>query len=232
MSESIRQAGGVSIELPTLAIEPTPTTWLTQCPSLSSVQQAIFVSPNAVRYFYMELYQSKIHWPSNIQVTAIGQGTAQALKSLGITINHGPSIPDSEHVLALSSLQDIAQQTILLIKGQGGRELISTTLRSRGADLQPIMVYRRTLPEKNEEYTYSLWHDDAVDIILVTSQQAMQNLFVLFGELARTWITTKPCLVISQRLAEAASAFGIQTVIISRYEDILTTLEGFKHDYR
>lgn len=225
---AIHRAGGISIEFPTLEIRPTSSNWLKKIPLLASVDQALFISPNAVHYFFKALHAAKYLWPTRIEVTAIGQGSAQALAYYGVTTHHIPSVSDSEHLLSLESLQRISHQTIFLIKGEGGRDVIEKTLSSRQANLEIINVYHRTLPEKDEKYSNSLWREDAVDIILFTSQEAMQNLFVLFGKQAHAWIITKPCVVISQRLAEIATTLGMQTVIISNYDALLTTLEGLK----
>ena len=232
LSNAIFEAGGVSIELPTLEIKESSNNWIDSLPRLELIQQAIFISANAVNYFFTKLSQDKVIWPPNIQITAMGQGTAKALQSFDLSAHHVPEVADSEHILALDHLQNIQHLPILLIKGQGGLGLIDENLRFRGADLHTIEVYYRALPLKNEEYTYSLWHDDRVDIIIFTSQQTMLNLFELLGANAHSWIIDKPCLVISQRLAMTAASLGIKNINTCHYNDILTTLEGFKHDYQ
>lgn len=173
-------------------------------------------------------------WPASIQITTVGHATAAALSTWGLRAHHTPSIADSEHLLKLDILQKIKNQSILLIQGQGGRPLIADTLRLRGAHLISLAVYRRELPALKQEYIDSIWQDDAVDIILFTSQESMQNLFTLFADAGRAWIQNKPCLVISERLAEAASILGIQTIISCRHDDIASALfeykKGLTHD--
>ncbi len=83
------------------------------------------------------------------------------------------------------------------------------------------------MPKLNSGQLYSLWHNKAVDIILFTSQQAMHNIFTLFGEDAHAWLCSVPCLVISERLKNEAALLGIQTIIVSTPETILTTLYEF-----
>ena len=107
---------------------------------------------------------------------------------------------------------------------------ITKTLLARGANLISVNVYRSILPNTEQKFIHSLWHDDQVDIILFTSQQAMHNIFTLFGEAARVWLCSKPCLVISERLAEAAFTLGMRTIIVSRYDTILNTLEQYNKD--
>jgi len=225
LSYAIQNAGGISIELPTIVIEPLRPDWLKTLPDLSDVDHAVFVSANAIKYYFLAAKQ--LVWPSSITVTAIGQASADELTTRGIPIHHTPIDADSEHLLRLDHLQQIQNQTVMLIKGEKGRPLIEKTLRSRGADVIPVAVYRRELPKTNSLQTNLLWHDNAVDIILFTSQQSMYNLFTLFGEKARDWLCSKPCLVISERLAESASQLGMQTIIVCRHHSLLNTLEQY-----
>jgi len=227
LSLAIETAGGVSIVLPALAIEPTTDNWFKNLPDLNHIHQIIFISTNAVNYFYSSLALKKINWPTSIQTMAIGRACANTLIKWNIRIDGVPSIADSEHLLNLDLLQDINNKTIVLVKGEGGRENIADTLLERGAHLIPLVVYRRTLPQSGRQKAFELWQDDAVDIILFTSQQAMQNIFTLFGKDARLWLCNKPCLVISERLAYAASMLGMQTIIVSQHDAILSRLNDY-----
>ena len=230
LHQAICDVGGVSIDLPALTIEPTANEWLKNLPNLNHINQAIFISSNAVTYFYLALEQKQLTWPATINTTAIGNTTAATLAKWQIHVDHVPSIADSEHLLQLNPLQHVKNQTILLVKGEGGRMDITKTLLARGANLISVNVYRSILPNTEQKFIHSLWHDDQVDIILFTSQQAMHNIFTLFGEAARVWLCSKPCLVISERLAEAAFTLGMRTIIVSRYDTILNTLEQYNKD--
>jgi len=223
LTQSIQAAGGVCLELPALCIEPTTIDWLKHMPDLTRVNQAIFISTNAVHFYFDTLEQQRITWPQTIDVIAIGKASALALAEYDIKISQLPTAADSENLLLLETLQQVKDKIVLLIKGEGGRPIIADTLLARGALLTSLSVYRRGLPEIPATYINSIWQDDQVDIILFTSQQAMHNLFILFGD-ALPWLCSKPCVVISKRLAEEASSLGMQTVLISRYDTLLNSL--------
>lgn len=230
LSQAIHDAGGIAIDLPMLSISPSLLTWCAQMPPLTKVEKAIFISPNAVKYFFKGLAHNQITWSNNIEVIAIGQGTNEALVKQGVRVDHLPDKADSEHLLKLAALQEIAHQTILLIKGEGGLPTIETTLCARHAQLIPLLVYHRKPPQHNQTNINSLWQEDAVDIILFTSQESMHNLYYTFGASGQKWLCSKPCLVISPRLVKSASALGIKTIINCAYQEILQTLKGFVHD--
>lgn len=224
LSETIRAAGGVVVECPTLQIESTGESWLNVLPNLNSVNFALFISPNSVQFCFKILQQKNITLPESIKIIAIGQGSANALTNLGIDVCTIPEHPDSEHVLAIPSLQRISKQTVLLFKGEGGRTVIEQGLKQRGADVINLCVYKRIVPEVPKQLLKSIWHNNLVDIILITSEQSLHNLFALFGEDARSWLQSKVCLVLSDRLAKTAQSFGIKKIIISRPETIMNAL--------
>ena len=222
------KAGAIPVELPMLGIEATPLNWTAQMPIITNIQTALFISPNAVLHFFNAIPPTS--WLPSINTIAMGQGTAQALIARSITVHQTPACADSEHLLALNTLEHINNQTILLIKGEGGRPLIQQTLAQRGAKVTALAVYRRTVPNIHKKYLHALWHEDAVDMIFMTSQEAMQNLFTLLGEDARPWLCSKPFLVLSQRLANIASEYGIKDIVISDYHTLSKTLEEYTNE--
>ena len=224
LNQAIIDAGGEAIAFPTIAIEPIPTaSWLTDLPSLDTVSQVIFTSSNAVHCFFAGLTKQR-PWPEKIRVVAIGHATAQALEQHHIPVHFIPHHANSESLLELDSLQELNQEALFLIKGEGGRTLIPEVLATRGAIVSVINVYRRILPQFNPIELTQLWQNDAIDMIVFTSQEAMQNCFDLFGEQARAWLQKKPCVVISPRLAEAARLLGMKNIITATPETILTTI--------
>jgi uroporphyrinogen-III synthase len=224
LSQNIRDAGGIAIELPTLEIKATNPDWITSLPNLTKIDQAIFISANSVHYCFTQLNQLHIEWPSSIKVIAIGQGSASALHKFNIQVSAIPDVPDSEHLLALNTLQQAENQNVLLFKGEGGRPLIEEQLIQRGANLSIFKVYQRIMPKVNRQFIKSIWRDDLVDIILLTSEQSLHNLFELFDKEAHDWLRNKTWLIISERLTHIASSLGINTILVSHPNRMISTL--------
>lgn len=224
LSNAIQNAGGISLELPLLNITPSTEIWEKKLPPHEQIQKAIFVSPNAVNFFFAQVDQTT--WSDTIQTFTLGQGTAQALKQHNITPKPGLNQTTSEQLLRHDALQNIQQQNCLLIKGNNGRPLLESTLTARGAQVLSLEVYQRSKPSYDQATLQAIWQEDAVDIILITSETALQNLFALFGENAQDWLYHKPCLVISERLYQAAQKQGIKTIIVSPYKKIIEALSA------
>jgi len=53
---------------------------------------------------------------------------------------------NSEALLAMPELAQVNGQRFLIIRGQGGREELANVLRSRGASVDYLDVYKRVMP--------------------------------------------------------------------------------------
>lgn len=219
----LEQAGATVIHIP--ALEIVSLEFMHLLPNLSTVSCAIFISANAVEYFYQSVFANMIAWPQHIKIVAIGQATAEKLSMYNLVANCVPLIANSENLLNLPELQLIDQEEILLIKGVGGLNLIMPILTKRGAHVIALDVYQRIMPAYNAKLIKQIWQQDTIDIILFTSQEAIYNIFTMFGDRAKSWLQNKACIVISERLALSAQAMGIKSVIVCKLSKIIQTLQ-------
>lgn len=226
--KALQAFNGQSIALPAMVIEATPNTWVQTLPPLHTLDYAVFISANAVHYFFLNLHAKALAWPSTITTIAIGEATAKALEHHGIDHPIKPVEPDSEHVLDLPELCDLKQKTVLLVKGQGGRDTLALGIDAGGGHRITVDVYARKRPDIEPRVIEGIWRNDAVDIILYTSQQSIETVFELFGAAAKHWLQNKPCLVISQRLAKTAQALGIQTIHVASPFHLIEALQQLK----
>ncbi len=228
LNESIKKAGGISIAIPALEIVSTQS-WLEifKKINLHTVHYAIFTSPNAVEFFAKKFPSYKL--PSTIKTIAIGKGTANALTFFQIPVTYIPEKANSEYLLKLPDLNDVQDKTILLIKGEGGRDLIPMTLNNRGGKVITLDVYKRIIPAIDPDKITTLWQNNGVDIILCTSQQAISNLFTLFGKEGHTWLCNKPWVLISERLMQAAYTVGIKKPLLADYDHIIEAIAKFNN---
>jgi uroporphyrinogen-III synthase len=114
----------------------------------SQAALALFVSANAVQFGLAALARQGIAL-SGPQLVAVGQATARALEAAGggpvLTAGAGS---DSEALLALPRLRQVAGQTVILFRGDsesGGRTLLRDSLGTRGARVLEATCYRRAV---------------------------------------------------------------------------------------
>jgi uroporphyrinogen-III synthase len=192
----------------------------------------IFISVNAVVYALHYLNPSQI--PDTLRIAAIGKRTAQVLNDHGFNVDFLPDAGyNSESLLALNDFQTplISQQSILIIRGEGGREYLADTLQSRGARVDYAEVYRRCCPVIDPSAVLALWNQDAIQIVTVTSNEALKNLYHIVGPEGRTHLCQTPIVVPSQRGVELAQQLGFSSSILQAASatdtDMLDTIKNW-----
>lgn len=227
----IGAAGGIPVRLPTLEIllAADPPAVHATLERLDRYSLAIFVSANAVEHFVAMLDRQAL--PQSLRLAAVGRRTAQALTQH----LHRPIITpatefNSEGLLALPELSDVAGHHVLIVRGDGGRELLGETLRARGAAVDYIEVYRRGRPAGDLRPV-----QDNIDFITTTSNEALQNLFdMAANEEQRAWLRSLPLLVFSRRGIELARRLGFHNEVrmVSQASDagIIETLCAWRRE--
>lgn len=207
LAERITQAGGHVFALPLLAIAP-PLQAVSGEAFLAHLKRAdwaIFISPNAVHAAVA--LQPCSAWPVGLQRAAVGKGTARALQAAGCEDVLTPSAgADSESLLALSALADLRGQRVLLVRGEGGRELLAQTLVQRGAAVHHAVLYRRVaLP-----VGFAALKSCPRPLFVITSSEALRTLHQAAaeaGELA--WFNAQSFLFAHPRIAEQGAQLGL-----------------------
>lgn len=204
LCQKIREHGGEAIYFPTIEIKPVHH----NLQQLNKCDWAIFVSPQAV-------YQ--IHaLPPTLKVAAVGAGTAQALHDAHLPVHAYPHDEwSSEALLNLPELQNVSDKNIAIIKGVGGRDLLEKELSARGAHLIPIIVYERQLPTIKTDPYLDLLRSNAIDVIISTSNDGLQNLKLLLNP-AWPQLQNTTLLVISERMQLYAKELGFHHLLLAK----------------
>ncbi len=233
----IEAEGGQAIAFPVLEIQDLQDTSAVMrlIQRLDEFDIAIFISANAV-IKAMDLVLPHRDWPSHLQIAVVGARTAEALQEYGLTVDICPEEKfNSEALLGLPEMQDMANKKIVIVRGEGGRELLADTLRQRGADIEYAEVYRRSKPADtlggsgvslrspcvdilpgggtalNLAVNFeSLLAAGKINIIVVTSNEGLRNLWEMAGSAGQEVLMHMPLAVISPRIAIAAQELGVK----------------------
>jgi len=180
---------------------------------LAHYQHIIFVSTNAVRVG-MALVDD--YWPQlpvGINWYAIGAATAKNLARFDIqAITPGKNMI-SEGLLALPYLKNVQGQRVLIIKGEGGRDTLRSELFHRGALVDELACYRRSLPELLAGGLGAQISQREIDVILLSSGEGLANLLLLLSPTETTTVKAISVIVPSERVADMARDTGFKSVL-------------------
>lgn len=214
-------------------IDFAPGTQLTQLPAwLAALQPGdllLAVSPRAVDYAAAALLQAGLTWPATLCYAAIGHSTAQRLQAAcGQPVHFPPAPETSETFLALAALRQCQARRGLILRGNGGRDLIAHALQARGMSVTLCECYRRVAIAADRTL-YARWQQQKVSTLVVTSGEMLQQLYDLVPEYDRRhWLLSCRLIVVSERLAQRARDLGWQDIRVAASADndaLLRTLQ-------
>ncbi|MGF6275426.1 uroporphyrinogen-III synthase [Massilia sp. UYP11] len=229
LAQAVRQVGRTAEVLPLLEIAPVddPAPLRAALAALHDYALAVFVSPNAVDAAFAHLDA----WPPAVPLAVVGEGSRAALARHGVAAPghtiHSPLDParsDSEHLLQTLDLGGLAGRRVLIVRGDGGRELLADALRAAGATVEAVAAYRRTTPSLTDELAARLrallaqpndW--------IITSSEALRGLAGLVAALGppplraqfQAQFERQRLVVPHARIAETAHALGLRHVTLT-----------------
>lgn len=195
-------------------IEFTPGRELAQLPAqlaaLSPGDLLFALSQHVVHYAQPCLQQAGLTWPAALDYYAIGRSTALALHcASGRHVFWPPERETSEMLLQLPALRRLKGKKALILRGNGGRELLGETLAQRGAEVRFLECYQRCEKFYHGPSEGKRWRDRGIDTLVVTSGEMLQQLHQLFPAIDREeWLLSCRLIVVSERLATLAQQLG------------------------
>jgi len=212
----IRELGGEALACPTLEIRDLENTapFRAVADRLDEFSLAIFVSRNAVTKA-LALMDAR-RWPAHLMLATVGRGSREALEAAGLRgVIAPPGQPDSEALLALPALRDVAGKRIAIFRGDGGRTMLGDELGRRGAQVEYAPCYRRTLPTAGAAPLLAAWTKGPVHAITISSGEGLANFAQLLGDAAAPRIRDTPVFVPHERVAAQAAQLGARTVQVA-----------------
>lgn len=212
LCRAIERAGGEPVRFPALTIAPPtdPETARRALEALREVDWLVFVSANAVQGARELVGEALTRSPARF--AAVGEGTARSLAALGRPADLVPREgAGSEGLLAMPELaaERVSGARVLIVRGEGGRELLAETLRERGAGVDYAEVYRRARPAVEDSGALrAAWLEPRrPDAVVATSPAILDNLVtMLAGSSAEAVLLGTRLVVVSERMMRAARA--------------------------
>jgi uroporphyrinogen-III synthase len=220
LAATLAQQGIYSSSLPLLAIEALNESAEQRATlaGLSRYCAVIVVSKPAARLGLDLLERYQLPTPAAQPWFSVGAATAQILAEHGLQVYYPEQGDDSEALLALPQFQQAlaaANPQVLILRGDGGRELLAERLRDQGVQVDYLPLYRRVLPDYPPAALVERVRAERLNALVVSSGQGFVHLRELAAE-AWAELAQLPLFVPSPRVAEMARAAGAQFVVDCR----------------
>jgi uroporphyrinogen-III synthase len=196
--------------LPVMAIQPLAAAAL---PALSAFDKVVVVSANAARLARDQLRAAPQTAALGREWFAVGAGSAAPLRDAGFPVTWPGEDATSEGLLALPAFAQVAGQRVLVIRGEGGRDVLRAGLVARGARVSFCELYRRVPDDSHRNEIRQLLAGGAVGLVVIHSVDVLRHLLGLLDGEGRRALAATPLLVPSDSAAALARDAGCRTVV-------------------
>lgn len=195
----------------------------------------IFVSPNAIHSVLPKVNP----WPQVVGIGVMGAGSLFSLKEYGLNQENaliympkknGPM--DSESLFAAMPISELKGKSVLIIRGEHGRDWLREALQNEGILVEQVASYRREVP---------VWDLTRAELLcdlleqpsdwVITSSEGLNNLVEMvvtnMGRTELAKLQRQSIWVPHKRIAEKAKECGFQDITLtgSGDENVLAALQ-------
>lgn len=219
----LKARGIDAVALPLIGIAPANNTmpvvlaWV----GLGQRKLVMFVSPNAVDQFFAHKPPGLV-WPPQVLAASPGPGTTRTLVRHGVPAEqiiepatHSAQF-DSEALWLQLREHDWKDASVLIVRGEGGRDWLADTLEAHGAKVTKLAAYRSSRPKFSageRALIEAAVREPQTHLWMFSSSEAITNLAtaVTFANWGKAWaLTTHP------RIAARAQELGFSNIIQTR----------------
>ena len=183
LSKELANLGADVVELPVIRIED-PVDKLGFAELVSSAHEydwLVFTSPNGVSRFFDAFYS--IHDDARClgkpKIAAIGPGTVQKLREYHIGCDLLPEKYVAEGLVEAFKKEDIENLTVMVVKPEVSRDIVSTGLQEMGAIVDDCIAYRTVAETEDPTGAVARLREDGADVITFTSASTAEHFFAL-----------------------------------------------------
>jgi uroporphyrinogen III methyltransferase/synthase len=219
-SRALQGLGAEVIEFPTIRIVPPASYELLDqaIRGIESYHWIIFTSVNGVKHFWLRFHhlRRKIESLNGVRITAIGPETAKTLESAGLSVDLPPREYRAEGILQGLKPEDVSGRRVLLPRAAGARDILPTTLREWGAEVDVVEAYR-TVSTESDPWFRKLLLERKIDMITFTSSSTVIYFARLFsGEEVRELFAGAAVACIGPITQRTAEGLGIRVDVVAR----------------
>jgi uroporphyrinogen III methyltransferase/synthase len=234
LSDLLRREGAVPVELP--ALEMTPVATDEKLEAVATALEArrydwcLFTSTNAIDFIfeYLERSGRDARVFAGCKLAALGSATAASLAAHGLRADLTASEYTSAGLLEAMPL-DIGGARILLPRAEGGSEELYGGLKTRGANVQELVLYGSTVPDAPDEEALRAVREGGIDVVTFASSSSVRNLKALLGDDFARLKGTIAC--IGPVTAKTAREAGLEVQVEPATHTIPALVEALRAHY-
>ena len=181
----LEESGAQVLQFPVIEIVP-PRSWDSLDRAVDShYDWLVFTSTNGVAAFFDRLFTrgKDVRALASTKIAAVGQSTAEELRSRGIQADVVPERFISTELLPLLADDQRGIRTAV-IRAEEGRDELIHELRRRGGEVDLAIAYRTVAAD------FDLGDLDAIDIVTFTSASTVDNFFAKVTPSQRTLLAS------------------------------------------
>ena len=182
--------------------------------NLKNYQHVIFISTNAVHFFVERFKSLAIKLPNHIIFSSIGPTTQKALeKTFNINVYCPKKTYDSKHLIKNKIFNNLQNKKVLIIRGEGGREVLKDMLEKKGAEVHYGECYiRNYLPInlnklKNEAENYNSI------FLIISSYESAKHFLTQNSTHSSHWLQSVNIIVNHPRIKDTLSLISNNIVV-------------------
>jgi uroporphyrinogen-III synthase len=144
----------------------------------------------------------------------VGASTTKKLKALGLNVIQAEP-PDSEGIIAVAQQLNLDMANVAILKGKGGRKLISESLSTLGFVMTELDVYERIVlkePFYTDNSDTKSFKAENIQCIIATSTEIIDAAYNVFEP---KWLNNRHWVVVSKRTKQHLAALGANNIIVS-----------------
>lgn len=220
LAASLRNAGATPFVFPVIDIVPRALTAGDEAiiAELDRYQAVICISAPAAELGVRLCADRWPQWPLHQRWYAVGPASGKPLQGWGLALHVAQAGSTSETLLALPELQNVTEQRFLILRGEGGRETLADTLRSRGAQVDYLELYERRSAVNDPACLAAFLLAPPPRVAITTSGESLDHLLLQAKAQAPSQadaLRVCPLIVVSGRLAQHACQQGFSDVHIA-----------------
>lgn len=237
MAALLAAYGAEPVEAPTIEIV-APADWVSVDRAIGEIQSyrwVIFTSVNGVSQFMTRLRTQGLdaRCLAGRTICCIGPRTAQELEKFGVRADVMPAEYQAEGILAALGGPSMKESRVLIPRAEVARETLPDELRTRGAVVDVVPVYRTVAPKVNVEALRQQLMNREIHAASFTSSSTVRNFVDLLGGAQAAKDLLKPVTIacIGPITAQTVEEYGLTVTILSRENTVPALVDAIAEHY-